>query len=93
MILSWINFYSRKYDEIVSINDIPVTQSDLNLVKSLLDGGIAAPNMVSLKLPLSSTQLSNGRISQYTVDYEVPHTVDPSSRKGAYSEGILASAY
>ena len=43
-------FPNRKYDEIVSVNDIPVTDSDLNLVKSLLDGAISEPNMVRQEL-------------------------------------------
>ncbi|XP_078384398.1 uncharacterized protein LOC144666866 isoform X1 [Oculina patagonica] len=47
----------RKYDEIVSINDIPVTESDQNLVKSLLDGAITALTMV-LKRPVGSYQIS-----------------------------------
>lgn len=38
----------RKYDEIVSINDIPVTEGDQNLVRSLLDGALTTLNMVSL---------------------------------------------
>ena len=37
----------RKYDEIVSINDIPVTEGDQNLVRSLLDGALTTLNMVS----------------------------------------------
>lgn len=47
----------RKYDEIVSVNDIPVTDSDLNLLKSLLDGAISEPTMV-LKRPVGSCQIS-----------------------------------
>lgn len=46
----------RKYDEIVSINDIPVTESDLNLVKSLLDGSIPSPMMV-LKRPVGTCKI------------------------------------
>lgn len=51
-------FPNRKYDEIVSVNDIPVTDSDLNLVKSLLDGAIAEPTMVRLELVMKSTHIS-----------------------------------
>lgn len=40
----------RKYDEVVSINDIPVSESDQNLVKSLLDGAVTTLNMVRLEL-------------------------------------------
>ena len=40
----------RKYDEVVSINDIPVNESDQNLVKSLLDGAVTTLNMVRLEL-------------------------------------------
>lgn len=40
----------RIYDEIVSINDIPVTESDQNLVKSLLDGAVSTLTMVILEL-------------------------------------------
>ncbi|XP_015755049.1 PREDICTED: uncharacterized protein LOC107334614 isoform X1 [Acropora digitifera] len=47
----------RKYDEIVSINGIPVTESDLNLVKSLLNGSIASPWLV-LKRPVGPFQIS-----------------------------------
>ena len=43
-------FIFRKYDEVVSINDIPVSESDQNLVKSLLDGAVTTLNMVRLEL-------------------------------------------
>ena len=34
----------------MSINDIPVSESDQNLVKSLLDGAVTTLNMVRLEL-------------------------------------------
>ena len=43
-------YFFRKYDEVVSINDIPVSESDQNLVKSLLDGAVTTLNMVRLEL-------------------------------------------
>jgi len=45
-----LNYVFRKYDEVVSINDIPVSESDQNLVKSLLDGAVTTLNMVRLEL-------------------------------------------
>ncbi|CAH3197016.1 unnamed protein product, partial [Porites evermanni] len=47
----------RKYDEVVSINDIPVSESDQNLVKSLLDGAVTTLNMV-LRRPVGSCQVN-----------------------------------
>ena len=45
-----LHYIFRKYDEVVSINDIPVSESDQNLVKSLLDGAVTTLNMVRLEL-------------------------------------------
>ena len=77
----------RKYDEIVSINDIPVTEGDQNLVRSLLDGALTTLNMVSqggtLCAPFCVRLLSNRETS---VIFSVEFVLQSVARKAKCKE-------
>lgn len=73
----------RKYDEIVSINDIPVTEGDQNLVRSLLDGALTTLNMVSLCASFCVRLLSNRETS---VIFSVEFVLQSVARKAKCKE-------
>jgi len=56
-IFEFDNLVCRKYDEIISINDIPVTETDQNLVRSLLDGATSNIKLVRTLVYSSFTLL------------------------------------
>ncbi|EDO46339.1 predicted protein [Nematostella vectensis] len=69
----------RKYDEIISINDIPVSEKDQNLVRSLLDSATSTVTMV-LRRPTSNCQFT------FDVDLKIP-------KKSKYGLGFECGLY
>ncbi|XP_032219034.2 uncharacterized protein LOC5518384 [Nematostella vectensis] len=69
----------RKYDEIISINDIPVSEKDQNLVHSLLDSATSTVTMV-LRRPTSNCQFT------FDVDLKIP-------KKSKYGLGFECGLY